>query len=301
MALPVLFPLLLSLLHMFAGVCFGRVEGDDPVNVETRVFINPYLPINSTIDNWSIHKVILALAEKGQCMSYITFEGRPLESLASCELYCFMNGGYNTWDCIPPEVDTSNDYWKNAFTDELLFQWSPGKCSCSNTTSPTPSILGDDDTGGDDSSPATSHSELQPAIRVASRQVRELSRYSYTIEIGTRFMPDPQPGWSYAEIKWFHQPPAQRGRQPPMPVIRRIGIFGVMNNNVNNGVLRVHEAWAGRDNRPNGQRAAFYDDVINFWRLAPVYRNLNQLTEIRFDTVIEDTLCSLVAQIYQLM
>lgn len=109
MAMIMILPLLVSVLHLFAGVCFGRVEGDDPINLETRVFIQPYLAVGSTFDNWSTHKVILALAEKGQCMSYITFEGSPLQSLASCELYCFMmNGGYNTWDVSLP-LDTQRD------------------------------------------------------------------------------------------------------------------------------------------------------------------------------------------------
>ncbi|KAG8163390.1 hypothetical protein KVR01_006687 [Diaporthe batatas] len=298
MALIILLPLFLNLLHLFAGVCFGRVDGDDPINLEMRVFTNPYLPVNSTFDNWSTHKVILALAEKGQCMSYTTFEASPLQSLASCELYCFMNGGFNTWDCIAPEFDTSNEYWKNAFTDELLFQWSPGKCSCSNTTSPTPSVFGDDD---DDNLPASSPGELRPAIKVPSRQVRELSQYGYAVEVGTHVVIDPQPGWNYGCITWTTQPPAQAGQQAPVPQTSVIGTFALMINGVNNGVLRVHEAWAARDNRPSGQRAAFYDDVINFWRMYPGYRNLNLLTEVRFDTVIEDTLCNAVGEVYQMM
>lgn len=80
-----------------------------------------------------------------------------------------------------------------------------------------------------------------------------------------------------------------------------IGIFALMTNNVNNGVLRVHETWAALDDRPTGQRAAFYDDVINFWRMYPGYRNLDLLTEIRFDVVIETTLSNLVGPVYQMM
>ena len=85
----------------------------------------------------------------------------------------------------------------------------------------------------------------------------------------------------------------------------RIGVFGIMNNGYNNGynngVLRVHEIWAGRDTRANGVRAAFHDDVINFWRLTPLFRNLNMLTEIRFDTVIEDGLNNLAPWVYAVM
>lgn len=102
---------------------------------------------------------------------------------------------------------------------------------------------------------------------------------------------EPQPNWDFATIDWMRA----NGTET------RIGIFGVMNNGVNPNVLRVHEAWAGRDNRANGVRAAFHDDIISFWRLYPMNRNLNMLTEIRFDTVVEDSLDNLAPWAYATM
>jgi hypothetical protein len=93
MALTMLFPFFFSLLQLLAGVCVGEVLGDDPINLQTKFYTNPY-----PIAKWTDNKVIIALAQKAQCMSYISFEETPLQSLASCELYCFMNGAYNTWD-----------------------------------------------------------------------------------------------------------------------------------------------------------------------------------------------------------
>lgn len=93
MALTMILPSFLSLLHLLAGVCIAEVEGDDPINLETKIYTNPY-----PIANWTDNKVIVALAQKAQCMSYIGVEETPLQSLASCELYCSMNGACNTWD-----------------------------------------------------------------------------------------------------------------------------------------------------------------------------------------------------------
>lgn len=81
-----------SLLHLLAGVCIGEVVGDDPFDLQTRIYINPY-----PIANWTGNRVIIALAQKGQCMSYVDVEEPLLESLASCELYC-SKSYYNAWD-----------------------------------------------------------------------------------------------------------------------------------------------------------------------------------------------------------
>lgn len=63
MVLMIPLPLLISLLHLFAGVCFGRVEGDDPINFETRIFIKAYLTGNLTAATWNNCGVIFALSE----------------------------------------------------------------------------------------------------------------------------------------------------------------------------------------------------------------------------------------------
>lgn len=93
MALVILVSLLFGLLHLLAGVCVGEVVGDDPIDLQTRIYINPY-----PIAKWTDNKVIIALSQKAQCMSYTDIDETPLQSLASCELHCFLNGSYNTWD-----------------------------------------------------------------------------------------------------------------------------------------------------------------------------------------------------------
>jgi hypothetical protein len=134
-------------------------------------------------------------------------------------------------------------------------------------------VFGDED--DDDSSPAGFTNK--PAVKVADRQVRDLSTYGYRVRPVNGEMTEATPDWNFQVIEYMNTNAAWS----------RIGIFGVMNNGVNDCVLRIHEVWASRDTRPSGQRAAFHDDVINFWRLSPLYRHLGYLTEIRFDTVIE--------------
>lgn len=93
MALMALLSFLFGLLNLLVGVCVGEVVGDDPIDLQTRIYINPY-----PIANWTEGRVIVALANKAQCMSYTGIDETPLQSLASCELHCFLNGSYNTWD-----------------------------------------------------------------------------------------------------------------------------------------------------------------------------------------------------------
>lgn len=116
----------------------------------------------------------------------------------------------------------------------------------------------------------------KPAVKVANRHVRDLSTYGYRVELDNDAPLSPQPGWNYWRIIYTNAQARQSN----------IGVFAVMNNGVNDMVLRIHEVWAGKDTRPNGVRAAFHDDVINFWRLTPLMRHLDYLTELRFDTVI---------------
>lgn len=86
-----LFTFLLGLLHLWAGVCDADVSMDE-FNPVPFTYSNDYLAANSS-DN----KVIIALAKKGQCMSYFGFANATLEGLASCELFC-NPPQYNTWD-----------------------------------------------------------------------------------------------------------------------------------------------------------------------------------------------------------
>ncbi|KAG6368321.1 hypothetical protein INS49_002526 [Diaporthe citri] len=279
MALAMLLAVFLGVLHLLAGVCDADVVDDDLMNLQAFIYTNPY-PIAKPYDC----SVIAALATKGQCMSYIGTDENPLESLASCELYCYETAYANTWDCIAPAIDYSNPDWANIFTDQSLFQWTPGTCSCSNSSDPTPSVNGDDDY------PLASLSK-GVAVKVATQYPRDLATYGYQVTPGYTDFIDPQVNWDFATIDWLGENGAST----------RIGIFGVMNNGANPNVLRIHEAWAGRDRRPNGVRAAFHDDVISFWRLTPMFRNLNTLTEIRFDTVIEDSLDALAPWAYLTM
>lgn len=175
--------------------------------------------------------------------------------------------------CIAPNASRSMTDWGNTFTDEVLFQWSPGTCSCSNSSSPTLSVFGDEDY--DDSSPARFPN--QPAVKVADREVRDLSTYGYRVRQDNAAVLYSVPDWNFWVIEYLNSDSAWG----------RIGIFGVMNNGFNDCVLRIHEIWASRDTRPAGQRAAFHDDVMSFWRLTPLFRHLGYITEIRFDTVIE--------------
>lgn len=131
------------------------------------------------------------------------------------------------------------------------------------------------DIGYDGYSPASSPNK--PVVRIPNRQVRDLATYNYRVTPADHLLTEPQPNWSFWQIEYSNAP----------SLWVRIGLFGVMNNGVNNEVLRIHETWAGRDTRARGVRAAFHDDVINFWRLTPLYRHLDLLTEVRFDTVIE--------------
>lgn len=143
--------------------------------------------------------------------------------------------------------------------------------------------------GDDDYSPASLPKGV--AVKAATQYPRDLGTYGYLVTPGYTDLAEPQPTWDFATIDWI----GANGSSTS------IGIFGVMNNGVNNNVLRIHETWAGRDTRRNGVRAAFHDDVISFWRLTPMYRSLNMLTEIRFDTVIEDSLDSLAPWAYARM
>lgn len=133
----------------------------------------------------------------------------------------------------------------------------------------------------------------KPAVKVANRSPRDLTTYGYQVTPGYNSFLQPQVNWDFHSIDYWNE---EQGRQV------RIGVFGVMRPGGGNyNVLRVHEIWAGRDQRPTGERAAFHDDVISFWRLAPLHRNLNALTEIRFDTIIEDSLNNIVEWVYQTM
>lgn len=92
-----LLPVFLGLLHLLAGVCDADVIDDDLMNLQAFIYTNPY-PDARPYDC----SVIAALATKGQCMSYIGFDETPLESLASCELYCYETAYANTWDVSGP-------------------------------------------------------------------------------------------------------------------------------------------------------------------------------------------------------
>lgn len=88
-----LLTIFLGLLHLLVGVCHADVVDDDLGTLQAFIYTNPY-PIPKPYDCM----VIVALATKGQCMSYIGVEEAPLESLASCELYCYETAFANTWD-----------------------------------------------------------------------------------------------------------------------------------------------------------------------------------------------------------
>lgn len=131
------------------------------------------------------------------------------------------------------------------------------------------------------------------SIKDATLDVRDLTTwYGYRLTPGYNNFLDPQIFWNFWTIDWIN---AATGD------FTRIGTFGVMNNGFNNNVLRVHETWAGRDTRAEGVRAALHDDVINFWRLSPLSRNLNTLTEVRFDTVVDNGLNDLAPWVYGLL
>lgn len=90
MALTTLLTVFLGLLHLLAGVCDADVVDDDLMNLQVSIYTNPYL-------NLSDSKVIVTLAEQGNCMSYIGFANATSKGLASCELHCYLDQ-YNTWD-----------------------------------------------------------------------------------------------------------------------------------------------------------------------------------------------------------
>lgn len=96
MAVTTLFAFFLGLLHLWVGICGADDPGGEFFNENAFIYANPYLPANST-DN----KVIIALASKEQCMSYIGSRdldptGVDPKELAACELHC--NGfPYDTW------------------------------------------------------------------------------------------------------------------------------------------------------------------------------------------------------------
>lgn len=86
-----------GLLHLLVGVCgTDGADGDLP-NLKAIFYTNPY-PIAKPYNC----KVIATLAAQGQCMSYMGIEETPLESLASCELYCYEAHYANTWDVSTP-------------------------------------------------------------------------------------------------------------------------------------------------------------------------------------------------------
>lgn len=93
MALTVLLTFIAGLLHLLAGVCDADTVDDDLLNLESFIYTNRY-PVAKPYDS----RVIVTLAAKGECMSYIGLDEAPLESLASCELHCWGTGYYNTWD-----------------------------------------------------------------------------------------------------------------------------------------------------------------------------------------------------------
>lgn len=93
MALTMLLTVFLGALHLLAGVCDADTVDDDLMNLKAFIYTNPY-PLARPYDC----SVIAALSTKGQCMSYIGLDETPLESLASCELYCYETAYANTWD-----------------------------------------------------------------------------------------------------------------------------------------------------------------------------------------------------------
>lgn len=97
MTLKVLLAFFLGLLSLSVGVCDATLNEDDWMDLQPYIYTNPY-PTPKPYDC----RVILALATKGQCMSYIGLEETPLESLASCELYCYQTAYANTWDVSVP-------------------------------------------------------------------------------------------------------------------------------------------------------------------------------------------------------
>ncbi|KAK2597264.1 hypothetical protein N8I77_013124 [Diaporthe amygdali] len=268
-----LFTFLLGLLHLWAGVCDADVSMDDFKPVPF-IYSNDYLAANSS-DN----KVIIVLAKKGQCMSYFGFANATLEGLASCELFC-NPPQYNTWDCIAG--DLQEDDWSNVFTDEHLFEWTPGTCKCWNSSDPTPSVEGD--------FPASPAKDL--AAAEATKEVRDLSTYGYSVTTYSN-NPEDMAGWNFWSID-FPNARVTSGSSC-------IGIFGVPKDNNDRHVMRIYEIWAGRDERDPTQKAFMHDDVIGFWRLNPLNRNLDDLKELVFNTVIEQTLNDMVTRVYRMV
>ncbi|KAI3394990.1 hypothetical protein diail_1879 [Diaporthe ilicicola] len=264
---------LLGLLHLSVGI--SRADAPDQDGILTTAFIydHPYM-VNST-DN----KVIISLAGKGQCMSPVGFTETTAKGLASCELYC-DTVPYNTWDCVAPTIDQNDLDWSIIFTDDDLYQWAPGTCSCYNSSDPTPSV-------GDDDSLATPAKDL--AAAEATKQVRDLTTYGYQVRT---YIPiyELVDTWTFRKIIW-----------PVSTRLNLIGIFGVPIDQNQRNTLRVHEIWASNDYRDPSQRAFMHDDVLSFWRLNPLNRNLRDLKEIRFDTVIEPSLYNMRERIFLLM
>lgn len=105
---------------------------------------------------------------------------------------------------------------------------------------------------------------------------------------------EPKPGWTFWSITF----PANELEDPESTLI---GVFGVPIDNSNPTVLRVSVTWASHDKRDPSIRAFMHDTVLGFWRLDPLNRNLNDLKQIRFDEVIEDTINEIVSQVFALV
>lgn len=93
MAFTMLLTFFFGLLHLLVDVCGADGADGDLPNLKAIFYTNPY-PIAKPYNC----KVIATLAAQGQCMSYMGIEETPLESLASCELYCYEAHYANTWD-----------------------------------------------------------------------------------------------------------------------------------------------------------------------------------------------------------
>ncbi|KAL1873515.1 hypothetical protein Daus18300_003878 [Diaporthe australafricana] len=277
MAVTTLFAFLLGLLHLWVGICGADDLGGEFFNEKAFIYDNPYLAINST-DN----KVIVDLASKGKCMSYIGTAdldptGADPKELAACELYC-AKYPFDTWSCVAPTIDQNNLDWSTIFTNEDLYQWSVGTCMCWNSSDPTPSAQ--------DGSPDTPGNELAAAD--ATKQVKDLTAFSYVLredDIGQG-----GEGWRFWKIRWADA-----------TMYSSLGTFGVPKDPNLSNTLRVHEIWAASDRRDPSQKAFMHDDVVGFWRLTPLFRNLNDLKEIKFDTIIESELTMKLQPVYQLM
>lgn len=149
---------------------------------------------------------------------------------------------------------------------------------CWNSSDPTPSAS--------DGSPDTLGNGLAAAD--ATKQVKDLTAFDYALE-DEEINQDGE-GWRFWRIRWAGE-----------LLYTSLGVFGVPDDPNLSNTLRIHEIWAAIDRRDPSQKAFMHDDVVGFWRLSPLNRNLNDLKEIKFDTVVEATLSLKVVPVYQMM